>query len=75
MVYSRLTASPWVPPASTAESLALYLLVENAKELLVSFAAVDPDEVTAMFAVFESHAYRHHDHEWLYLEDLDTADP
>ncbi|EOR70608.1 hypothetical protein JCM3263A_02860 [Thermobifida fusca] len=75
VVYSRLTASPWVPPASTAESLALYLLVENAKELLVSFAAVDPDEVTAMFAVFESHAYRHHDHEWLYLEDLDTADP
>jgi len=75
VVYSRLTSSPWVPPASTAESLALHILVENAKDLLVSFAAVDPDDVTAMFAVFESRAHSRHDHEWLYLEDLDTADP
>ncbi|MEY9210619.1 hypothetical protein NI17_014490 [Thermobifida halotolerans] len=75
VVYARLTGSPWLPPASTAESLALHILIENAKDLLVSFAAVDPDDVTAMFAVFESNAHSHHDHEWLYLEDLDSADP
>ncbi|WP_068758277.1 hypothetical protein [Thermobifida cellulosilytica] len=75
VVYSRLTSPPWVPPASTAESLALHILIENAKDLLVSFAAVDPDDVTAMFAVFESRAHSRHDYAWLYLEDLDAADP
>lgn len=74
-VYARLTRSEWTPPTSTAEALALHVLVENAKEVLVALADVDAADVTAVFAVFNETAHTHHDHEWLYLEDLDSIDP
>lgn len=74
-VYARLARPVWVPPVSLAEALALHVLVENAKDLLVSFAAVDPDTVTTMFAVFEESAHSRHDHERLYLEALDVVGP
>ncbi|TDQ46582.1 hypothetical protein [Actinorugispora endophytica] len=74
-VYARLTRPGWTPPTSTAEALALHVLVENAKDILVSLADVGASDVTAMFTAFGETAHSRHDHEWLYLEDLDAIDP
>ncbi|GLU47687.1 hypothetical protein [Nocardiopsis ansamitocini] len=74
-VYARLTRPGWARPTSTAEALALYVLVENAKDILVSLAGLDAGDVNTMFSAFDDAAQAHHDHEWLYLEDLDAIDP
>ncbi|GAB3210416.1 hypothetical protein SAMN02745673_02967 [Marinactinospora thermotolerans DSM 45154] len=74
-VFTRLTASRWIPPTCTAEALALRLLVENAKTALIDLAGMEEETVLDMFAAFTESAFEDLDHERLYSTSLDLPEP
>ena len=66
MITGRLTAEQWSPPASHAEALALQIVIEQARNLLIDHGVVDEDEARDLYAGFEDAAFDDTDHEWFY---------
>jgi hypothetical protein len=71
MITGRMSDDEWVPPASVAEALALHVVVEQARNLLVEHDVCDEDEARHLYNGFEDAAFDDVDHEWLYRNDLD----
>jgi hypothetical protein len=70
-ITGRLSAEQWAPPASVAEALALRLVVERAKFLLVDHGIVPKERVRNLYADFEDAAFDDTDHELLYSAAAD----
>jgi hypothetical protein len=70
-ITGRLSQDEWVPPASVGEALALHVVVERARNLLVMHEVLDEDDVRHLYNGFEDAAFDDVDHEWLYRNDLD----
>jgi hypothetical protein len=70
-ITGRLSDDEWAPPASVAEALALHLVVERARNLLVEHEVLDEDDARHLYSGFEEAAFDDVDHEWLYQHDLD----
>jgi hypothetical protein len=71
MITGRLSAERWMPPASVAEALALYLVIQRAQYLLVDHEFVDREQARGLYLGFEDAAFEDVDHEWLYRADMD----
>jgi hypothetical protein len=71
MVTGRLSDDDWASPASVGEALALHVVVERARDLLVEHDLLDEEAVRQLYDGFEQAAFDDVDHEWLYRHDLD----
>jgi hypothetical protein len=70
-ITGRLAAEQWAPPASVAEALALHLVVERAKWVLVDHEIVADGQVADLYADFQDAAFDDVDHELLYQAQAD----
>jgi hypothetical protein len=73
-ITGRLAAEQWSPPASTAEALALHVVIEQARCLLVDHEVVDQKEARDLYAEFEEAAFDDTDHQLLYGAMAVTSD-
>ena len=71
MITGRLSDNEWAPPACVGEALALHVVVERARNLLVMHEVLDEEEVRHLYSGFEEAAFDDLDHEWLYQVELD----
>ncbi|MGW9211598.1 hypothetical protein ACWGR4_32090 [Embleya sp. NPDC055664] len=67
-VTQRLTSTAWHPPATTAEALALHLLLQEAVPVLDIHGLYDHD-IKSAYAAFREAVLGDLDPEWLYEED------
>lgn len=70
-ITGRLSAEQWAPPASVAEALALRLVIERAKFLLVDHEIVTKEQAGNLYADFEDAAFDDTDHELFYSPRAD----
>ncbi|OPC77905.1 hypothetical protein B4N89_37275 [Embleya scabrispora] len=74
-VTQRLTSTTWHPPATTAEALALHLLLQEAIPVLDIHGLYDHD-IKSAYAAFREALLGDLDPEWLYEEDpFDERNP
>jgi hypothetical protein len=74
-VLQRLTSTTWQPPCTTAEALALHLLLQEAIPVLDLHHLYD-DDIKSAYAAFRETFLGDLDPEWLYEEDpFDEQDP
>lgn len=73
-ITGRLTAEQWSPPASIAEALALHVVIEQARCLLIDHEVVNQKEARDLYAEFEEAAFDDTDHELLYGAKAATGD-
>ncbi|MYV97824.1 hypothetical protein [Streptomyces sp. SID3343] len=67
-IVQRLTSTAWQLPATTAEALALHLLLQEAVPILDVYGLYD-DDVESAYAAFRETILGDLDPEWLYDED------
>ncbi|GAA0947524.1 hypothetical protein [Nonomuraea longicatena] len=67
-VTGRLADRVWRPPAGIAEAIALDLLVDHAKALVIAERLMDVDRAETVYAAFSQRAY---DHREPYRSELD----
>jgi len=65
LIIGRFSAPRWEPPCSFAEALALHIVVQRAKALLVDHGCLDEQQAQDLYAGFEDAAFEDGDHEWL----------
>ncbi|GIM93042.1 hypothetical protein [Paractinoplanes toevensis] len=70
-VTARLSLDCWSAPASVGEALALSLVVERARNLLVEHEIVDAEAAGELYKGFEDAAFDDLDHQWLYHPQSD----
>ncbi|WP_436528208.1 hypothetical protein [Actinoplanes sp. HUAS TT8] len=70
-ITGRLSAQQWAPLASVAEALALHLVVERAKWVLIDHEILADGQVRNLYADFQDAAFDDIDHELLYQAQAD----
>lgn len=73
-ITGRLVAEQWSPPASVAEALALQVVIEQARCLLVDHEVVNQKEARDLYAEFEDAAFDDKDHQLIYGVRAATRD-
>ena len=73
-ITGRLTAEHWSPPASIAEALALQVVIEQARCLLVDHEVVNQKQARDLYAEFEDAAFDDTDHQLIYGARTATDD-
>jgi len=73
-ITGRLAAEQWSPPASIAEALALQVVIEQARCLLVDHEVVNQKEARDLYAEFEEAAFDDTDHQLIYGASSATGD-
>ena len=73
-ITGRLVAEKWSPPASIAEALALQVVIEQARCLLVEHEVVSQKEARDLYAEFEDAAFDDTDHQLIYGARAATGD-
>ncbi|BEL12816.1 hypothetical protein Q0Z83_110070 [Actinoplanes sichuanensis] len=70
-ITGRLSAEQWSSPASVAEALALHVVTERAKYLLIDHGFVTKEQVRDFYSGFQDAAFDDVDHELLYQGNAD----